>query len=82
VTDRCVVFDLGGVLVMSEHLWAHYLSERTGMDRQAAAAAGLTVLGMEHPQYPVDHDAAGRAAGLYHSLGDITALLVDFLDAR
>lgn len=217
MTDRCVVFDLDGVLVMSEHLWeqgwesvsaehgyawlpedtrtcqgksvpewARYVSERTGMDEQAAtdgviavvaaaydrnevplidgalelvqaaamrvpvalassaprtiidrvmsttpvgeyfratvssaevaagkpapdvyqeavarlgarsagsyavedssngirsaAAAGLTVLGMEHPLYPVDRDASGRAAGVYHSLEDVTAVLVSFLD--
>ena len=49
---------------------------------RAAAAAGLTVLGMEHPQYPVDRDASGRAAGVYHSLEDVTAVLVGFLDER
>ena len=75
MTDRCVVFDLDGVLVMSEHLWeqgwesvsaehgyawlpedtrtcqgksvpewARYVSERTGMDEQAAADDVIAVV--------------------------------------
>lgn len=59
-----------------------YAVEDSSNGIRAAAAAGLTVLGMEHPQYPVDRDASGRAAGVYHSLEDVTAVLVSFLDER
>jgi HAD superfamily hydrolase (TIGR01509 family) len=48
---------------------------------RAAAAAGLQVLGMEHAQYPIDHDAAGRTVGIYHALDEVTAKLVAMLDA-
>lgn len=47
---------------------------------RAASAAGLAVLGMEHPQYPIDLDAAGRVIGVYHTLHDVTDVLVWFLD--
>lgn len=57
-----------------------YAVEDSSNGIRAAAAAGLTVLGMEHTRYPVDSDAAGRAAGVYHSLGDVTAVLVQLLD--
>jgi HAD superfamily hydrolase (TIGR01509 family) len=48
---------------------------------RAAAAAGLRVLGMEHPQYPIDQDAAGRTVAIYHALDEVTAALVALLDA-
>ncbi|MDX1883905.1 HAD family phosphatase [Mycolicibacterium sp. 120270] len=57
-----------------------YAVEDSSNGIRAAAAAGLTVLGMEHPRYPVDRDATGRAAGVYHSLEDVTAVLMSFLD--
>lgn len=47
---------------------------------RAAAAAGLQVLGMEHRQYPIDQDAAGRTVGIYHDLDAVTAKLVALLD--
>jgi HAD superfamily hydrolase (TIGR01509 family) len=59
-----------------------YAVEDSSNGIRAAAAAGLTVLGMEHPAYPVDRDASGRAAGVYHSLEEVTAVLVGFLDER
>jgi HAD superfamily hydrolase (TIGR01509 family) len=59
-----------------------YAVEDSSNGIRAAAAAGLTVLGMEHPRYPVDHDAAGRAAGIYHSLADITVVLQGLLTVR
>ncbi len=59
-----------------------YAVEDSSNGIRAAAAAGLTVLGMEHPLYPVDRDASDRAAGIYHSLDDVTAVLVSFLDER
>lgn len=49
---------------------------------RAAAAAGLQVLGMEHPQYPIDQDAAGRTVGVYHALDEVTEKLVALLDNR
>lgn len=57
-----------------------YAVEDSSNGIRAAAAAGLTVFGMEHEQYPVDSDAEDRAEGIYHSLGDITAVLVNRLD--
>jgi len=48
---------------------------------RAAAAAGLRVLGMEHRQYPIDQDAAGRTVGIYHDLEEVTAVLVSLLDS-
>lgn len=48
---------------------------------RAAAAAGLQVLGMEHAQYPIDQDAAGRTVGIYHGLDEVTDKLVALLDA-
>jgi beta-phosphoglucomutase-like phosphatase (HAD superfamily) len=59
-----------------------YAVEDSSNGIRAAAAAGLTVLGMEHAAYPVDRDASGRAAGVYHSLEDVTAVLVGYLDDR
>ena len=47
---------------------------------RAAAAAGLTVLGIEQPQYPIDLDAAGRAIGIYNSLDHVSGALMSFLD--
>ncbi len=47
---------------------------------RAAAAAGLRVLGMEHAQYPIDHDAASRTFGVYHGLDEVTHVLVRLLD--
>jgi HAD superfamily hydrolase (TIGR01509 family) len=47
---------------------------------RAAAAAGLRVLGMEHRQYPIDQDAAGRTVGIYHALDEVTEKLVALLD--
>jgi len=48
---------------------------------RAAAAAGLRVLGMEHEQYPIDSDAAGRTYGVYHALGEVTEVMVRLLDS-
>jgi len=48
---------------------------------RAAAAAGLRVLGMEHRQYPIDQDAAGRTVGIYHDLEEVTEVLVSLLDS-
>lgn len=59
-----------------------YAVEDSSNGIRAAAAAGLTVLGVENPLYPVDRDASGRAAGVYRSLEDVTAVLVSFLDER
>jgi HAD superfamily hydrolase (TIGR01509 family) len=38
---------------------------------RAAAAAGLTVLGMEHEQYPIAPDAAALTVAVYSSLEDV-----------
>ncbi|PEG34753.1 HAD family hydrolase [Mycolicibacterium agri] len=59
-----------------------YAVEDSSNGIRAAAAAGLTVLGIEHPLYPVDRDASDRAAGVFHSLEDVTAVLMSFLDER
>jgi len=47
---------------------------------RAAAAAGLTVLGMEHSQYPVAADAAALTWRVFHSIPDVTVALVELLD--
>ncbi len=48
---------------------------------RAAAAAGLTVLGMEHEQYPIAPDAAALAADVFHSLDELQDRLFADLDA-
>jgi beta-phosphoglucomutase-like phosphatase (HAD superfamily) len=57
-----------------------YAVEDSSNGIRAAAAAGLTVLGIEHPQYPVDLDAAGRTLGIYNSLEHVADVLLWFLD--
>jgi HAD superfamily hydrolase (TIGR01509 family) len=47
---------------------------------RAAAAAGLSVLGIEHSQYPVAEDAAGLAAVVFRSLRDVADRLFADLD--
>jgi HAD superfamily hydrolase (TIGR01509 family) len=47
---------------------------------RAAAAAGLTVLGIEHAQYPVAADAAALAIGVFDSLEDVADRLFADLD--
>jgi hypothetical protein len=36
---------------------------------------------MEHRQYPIDQDAAGRTVGIYHDLEEVTEVLVSLLDS-
>ncbi len=43
---------------------------------RAAAAAGLTVLGIEHDQYPIAPDAASLTAAVFTTLPDVTARLL------
>lgn len=49
---------------------------------RAAAAAGLTVLGMEHAQYPVAPDAAALTFGVFDSLEAVAVNLVALLDTE
>jgi HAD superfamily hydrolase (TIGR01509 family) len=66
---------------LGAHSTGSYAVEDSSNGVRAAAAAGLAVLGMEHPQYPIDGDAKGRTVGVYHSLDEVTDVLVGYLDA-
>ena len=49
---------------------------------RAASAAGLTVLGLEHQQYPIAPDARALTRAVFTSAGELSAHLMAQLDAR
>jgi HAD superfamily hydrolase (TIGR01509 family) len=46
---------------------------------RSAASAGMRVIGLPNPRYPLDPDAAGHAAVVLHAVGELTERVIEEL---